>query len=77
MSYLNLGPEHLLISEFQKSAVQNVRTVAKSNNSVILDLSKAFDCIEHKLLLNRLYNLYTYPLELMKSYLTNRPNKSR
>lgn len=39
-----------------------------------LDLSKAFDCVSHKLLLNKLkqYNFHTDSLKLIESYLTNR-----
>jgi hypothetical protein len=37
-------------------------------------VSKAFDCIEHKLLLDRLYTsgINGSPLDLIKSFLTNR-----
>lgn len=44
-----------------------------------LDISKAFDCVQHDVLLNRLYEygIRGLPLKLLESYLTNRTQVTR
>ena len=47
--------------------------------AVLMDLSKAFDCIDHKLLLAKLkaYGLDTKSLDLLKCYLSNRYQRTK
>ena len=42
--------------------------------NIYLDLSKAFDTLDHEILMAKLqyYGIHGTPLELVKSYLTNR-----
>jgi hypothetical protein len=42
--------------------------------AILLDLSKAFDCLPHKLLINKLYayGVSESALKLIKNYLSNR-----
>ena len=60
----------LRIIEDWKQALDDNRYVA----AILMDLSKAFDCLPHDLLLLKLkyYGLSENALKLMKSYLTNR-----
>ena len=48
-------------------------------NAFMMDLSKAFDCIDHKLLVAKLsaYGLDEKSLELMKCYLGNRFQRTK
>ena len=49
----------------------------KCAGAIIMDLSKAFDCMHHDLLIAKLdaYGITTSSLKLLKSYLTNRQQK--
>ena len=42
--------------------------------ATVIDLSKAFDCIDHKILLTKIkrYDVHSTPLRWMRSYLSNR-----
>ena len=60
----------LRIIEDWKQALDDNKYVA----AILMDLSKAFDCLPHELLLLKLkyYGLSENALKLLKSYLTNR-----
>ena len=60
----------LKIAEDWKSYLDDNKFVA----AILMDLSKAFDCLPHDLLLLKLkhYNLSAQALQLVKSYLSNR-----
>ena len=59
----------LALVEKWKSTFRN-----KCVGAILLDLSKAFDCTHHDLLIAKLdaYGITTNSLKLLKSYLTNR-----
>ena len=58
-----------------KSAVDE----GKSFGALLIDLSKAFDCLSHELLLAKLhaYGLSIAALRLIHSYLTNRWQRAK
>jgi hypothetical protein len=61
------------IATIIENIIDNLNNKTKCN-CVLLDLSKAFDCIEHNILLDKLhqYGFCGIPHKLIKSYLTNR-----
>ena len=60
----------LKIIEDWKKALDENKFVA----AILMDLSKAFDCLPHKLLINKLdaYGVSESALKLIKNYLSNR-----
>ena len=60
----------LKIIEDWKKALDENKFVA----AILMDLSKAFDCLPHKLLINKLdaYGVSEFALKLIKNYLSNR-----
>jgi hypothetical protein len=63
-------PALLKIIEDWKKALDETKFVA----TILMDLSKAFDCLPHKLLINKLdaYGVSESALKLIKYYLSNR-----
>jgi hypothetical protein len=61
------------IATIIKNIIENLNEKTKCN-CVLLDLSEAFDCIEHNILMDKLYKygVRDTPHGLIKSYLTNR-----
>ena len=58
-----------LIEDWKKALDENKFVAA-----ILMDLSKAFDCLPHKLLINKLdaYGVSESALKLIKNYLSNR-----
>jgi hypothetical protein len=56
-----------------ENIIENINDKTKLN-CVLLDLSKAFDCIQHNILMDKLYDYGVHGIthERIKSYLTNR-----
>ena len=65
----------LAMLEKWKSAVDKL----KSFGALLTDLSKAFDCLSHELLLTKLhaYGFVTTALRLIHSYLSNRKQRTK
>ena len=57
----------------QNTLLQNLEK-RKITCTIFLDLAKAFDSVDHRILLNKLekYGIRGTPLQLLKSYLSNR-----
>ena len=68
----NHSTEHALI-EIQNTIIQNLKN-NKITAGIFLDLSKAFDCIDHTILLTKLenYGIRGTSLKWFESYLSNR-----
>jgi hypothetical protein len=60
------------IATIIENIIENLNDKTKYN-CVLIDLSKAFDCIQHNILMDKLYKygVRGIPHELIKSYLTN------
>ena len=56
-----------IIEDLKQALVENKYVAA-----IIMDLSKAFDCLSHGLLLLKAYGVSESAIKLLKSYLTNR-----
>jgi retron-type reverse transcriptase len=54
------------IATIIENIIENLNDKTKCN-CVLLDLSKAFDCIQHNILMDTLYKLYTSPHTVTKS----------
>ena len=63
----------IAVSKIYDEYVQNIEE-KKITCSIYLDISKAFDTVNHQLLLKKLdrYGVRGLPLEILKSYLSNR-----
>ena len=61
------------ISNINETILRNVE-LNEHTVSIYLDLSKAFDCVNHKILLDKLYHygIRGIPHKLFQSYLTDR-----
>lgn len=66
------------ITHLIENIIDNIDNNVKTN-SLFLDLSKAFDCIDHTILLDKLYRygVRGIPQALLKSYLSNRTQQIR
>ena len=71
------GAQHclLMMVETWKEAADN----SKAFGALLADLSKAFDCLSHDLLIGKLhaYGLDLASLKILQHYLTNRKQKTK
>ncbi len=68
----------LAITNIQNTLLQNL-DANEITCTVFLDLAKAFDTVDHEILLRKLdrYGIRGLPLKLLKSYFTNRTQLTR
>lgn len=68
----------LAIISIQNTLLQNLEK-GKITCTIFLDLAKAFDSVDHRILLNKLekYGIRGTPLQLLKSYLSNRQHVTK
>ena len=71
------SPQHFLLVMIEKFK----ETIERENkfDALLTDLSKAFDCINHPLLIARMYNYRVSPLSInmIFSYLSNRTHRTK
>ena len=63
----------MAVSKISSEIIKNTDD-KKTTCSIFLDLAKAFDTVDHEILLNKLklYDISGIPLQLISSYLSNR-----
>ena len=63
----------MALTQITEEIINNLQN-KQITGSIFLDLAKAFDCVDHQILLNKLYNygVRGLPLKLIENYLTQR-----